>query len=76
MRRHKNSTYRNEIPHEHRPFLAVVGSFGRRLSEDMARAGNQKQVVWQTDNIERGLYFIILRLDNRIVSQTKVSVQK
>jgi intracellular septation protein A len=37
---------------------------------------NQKQIVWQTENIERGLYFIILRLDNRIVSQTKVSVQK
>jgi hypothetical protein len=37
---------------------------------------NQKQIVWQTDNIERGLYFVLLRIDNRIVSQTKVLVQK
>ena len=34
-----NSTHRIKNARERRTFLGVVGNFGRRLSEDMARAG-------------------------------------
>ncbi len=37
---------------------------------------SQKQVVWQTEHLHNGLYFIVLKIDNQIVYQSKVSVQK
>jgi hypothetical protein len=36
----------------------------------------QKQAIWQTEQLKHGLYFIIMKVDNQVVYQTKVSVQK
>ncbi len=36
----------------------------------------QQRVIWQTGQLKAGLYFVILKVDNEIVYQNKVSVQK
>jgi hypothetical protein len=55
--------------------FSLIDIAGREVLHQKIDA-EQKQVVWQTESLHQGLYFIILRIDNRIVSQTKVSVQK
>lgn len=36
----------------------------------------QKQVVWQTEQLRSGLYFILFKVGNQTVYQTKLSIQK
>jgi Secretion system C-terminal sorting domain len=36
----------------------------------------QKQVVWQTEQLRQGLYFILFKVGNQTVYQTKLSIQK
>jgi Secretion system C-terminal sorting domain len=56
-------------------FLSMMDIAGREVLKQKIDAG-QKQIVWQTEGIQNGLYFIVLTLDNQITHQTKVSVQK
>ena len=39
-------------------------------------SNGQGRVIWQTEQLKLGLYFIILTIDNQIIKQTKVSIQK
>ncbi len=39
-------------------------------------ANNQERIIWQTEQLKLGLYFVIAKVDNQVVYQTKVSIQK
>ena len=55
--------------------FSLIDIAGREVLHQKIENG-QKQVLWQTESLPQGLYFVILKVDNEIVYQTKVSVQK
>ena len=55
--------------------ISLLDLTGRTVLNHKINKG-QKQVVWQTEQLKIGLYFIILTVDNQIVKQAKVSIQK
>ena len=55
--------------------LSLLDLTGKTILSQKINVG-QKQIVWQTEQLKLGLYFIILKVDNQTVHQTKVSVQK
>lgn len=55
--------------------VSLLDLTGKRILNQKISNG-QRQVVWQTEQLNRGLYFIILTIDNQNIKQTKVSIQK
>lgn len=55
--------------------FSLTDATGREVLNQKINNG-QNQVVLQTEQLNQGLYFIILKKDNRAVYQTKVSILK
>ena len=55
--------------------FSLIDITGREVLHQKIDNG-QKQLVWQTEQLNQGLYFVILKVDGQIVYQNKVSVQK
>ena len=36
----------------------------------------QQQIIWQTEQMKEGLYFLILKVDNQIIGKSKIIIQK
>ena len=55
--------------------FSLIDITGREVLNQKINKG-QKQMIWQTEQLDQGLYLIILKIDKQIVYQSKVSIQK
>jgi Secretion system C-terminal sorting domain len=56
-------------------YISLFDFTGREIKRQKLVA-SQSQVQWQTSDMQAGIYLISIHADNRLVWQTKVSVQK
>jgi hypothetical protein len=56
-------------------YMSLMDMTGRELKREKITTMKGK-ILWQTEQMKIGLYFITLVVDNHTIGQSKVSIQK
>ena len=56
-------------------FVSMLDLTGQEIIHQVVEVG-QAQIIWQTEQMKEGLYFLILKVDNQITGKSKIIIQK